>query len=143
MTDHYVDFKPAEAVQYVEGQIEQFCAEATALLNPSGEINIGSRSMFSFQGSPPTICAWRMNSSGNMAWRWADRRSAHPGNWCVKQGSRVWVQDEEPAKIEHTDYAVGTPGASMMRAASPKVATHRQVALDNGWSGPWQVVDGE
>lgn len=76
-----------------------------------------------------------------------------PGQWLVRQGSRVWVQDEEPARVVKWEFRVvgsrsggkwlehSLEGALLTQRMYGGLIERRPV-LSNGWTGPWLPVDG-
>jgi hypothetical protein len=124
MTDYYVNFAPAEAVKYDGTNARQIA-------------------MWMFP-VPPNPHAPEVNV----------RNMVEPhirlGQWLIRQGDRVWVQDKEPAKVER--WLVGNcdfDGSMSWHGHNCEcygpLDRPREVCavLNNGWSGPWQVVDGE
>lgn len=75
------------------------------------------------------------------------------GQWLVRQGSRVWVQDEEPARVVKWEFRVvgsrsggkwlehSLEGALLTQRMYGGLIERRPV-LSNGWTGPWLPVDG-
>lgn len=62
-----------------------------------------------------------------------------PGQWLVRQGSRVWVQDEEPASVIGASYH-----QCHAKKCEPDCALKdcAEYLLDNGWTSPWSPVEG-
>jgi len=103
---------------------------------------------------------------------WWVRLNATTGQWLVRQGDRVWVQDEEPARVEHTSWSVfyphraadGSDGQAqrivfveerketyarkILSEASPqadaRLEIQHAVRTQGGflWTGPWSPVEG-
>lgn len=132
MTDYYVNFAPAEAVKYDGTNARQIA-------------------MWMFP-VPPNPHAPEVNV----------RNMVEPhirlGQWLIRQGDRVWVQDEEPARVERWEWGASAledlevtqfdseadardPGKKWLMGMTH--TAYRCPVLSNGWSGPWEVVDGE
>jgi len=119
MTDYFINFAPADAVQYDGSE------EATALALtwvPSG---------------------WELYREVE----WCDHDNCtvrlSPGQWLVRQDTRVWVQDEEPARVERWETGRMSPGGDVWDhdwlSWWPE---YRRPVLSNGWTGPWAPVEG-
>ena len=106
MTDYFINFAPADAVQYDGTNLLAICA------------------------------AWDLYEG-----HWA--RMLSTGQWLVRQGSRVWVQDEEPARVVRWETGRMSPGGDVWDhdwlSWWPE---YRRPVLSNGWTGPWVPVAG-
>lgn len=94
-----------------------------------------------------------------------ENEQAFPGQWIVRQGDKVWVQDEEPARVERWEtqtrpladserckftlpgygtrcpMELGHGGVVHNYSQHPSKVSHRRPVLSNGWTGPWEVVE--
>lgn len=65
------------------------------------------------------------------------------GQWLVRQGDKVWVQDEEPARVVRWETGRMSPGGDVWDhdwlSWWPE---YRRPVLSNGWTGPWVPVAG-
>lgn len=126
---HYFNFKPCEAVQWT-GTEEGFDTVSEHLADQGFDIA----------------------QAGDMCQLWASDMSTEihrltPGQWLIRQEGKVWVQDEEPPKVERW-----MPGVEINDSYGHETlplsegyeheATHRRPVLSNGWTGPWEGVDG-
>lgn len=123
--DHFHNFAPADAVQY-DG-------------TNAGECIRFHKTFF-------------IGYSGGIEHHLSPYGKASPGQWLVRQGSKVWVQDEEPARAERWEWATGRfdelTGAADEESARywvdalAGITLHRRPVLSNGWTGPWSPVEG-
>ena len=143
MTDqrHFHNFAPADAVQY-DGTWASL--SATDDWFPEDVSRGASRD----NGNEAMSLDWYFPSGQRIGVEFV------PGQWIVRQGSRVWAQDEEPARVVRWGWANSRYGDGGMNQDTEesvryfhnldpeKFGLHRRPVLSNGWTGPWSPVEG-
>jgi len=131
---YYYNFARCDALQFLPDASN--AAEVVELLLD------GKRESEAVNWSESSTKVWS-SKAGNLA----------PGMWIVRQNYRVWVQDEEPARLDRWVFGIQRPIDSAPREMDEDDAryyaftvpeTHRMFrypVLSNNWrGGPWEEV---
>ncbi len=137
---HFHDFKPCDTVQYDwphdanEAHYDAVFDKIVAMLGPKF-------------GVASIECILHIDTFE--APRGIAIATATPGQWLVKQGNHVWVQDHEPARVIEWQHRVvrsrsggvfwedSLDAAQITQRIDGGIIKRRPV-LSNGWTGPWE-----